>query len=127
MDVTPAAAAAYEAALPADPRVENKKMFGTPCAFVNRQMFFGTFGDSVIARVGPTRVQALAGQAGMRVFTPMEGRSWNDYVQVPPGAPAETLKGLAAEALAWTSMLPPKVKKPKAAKPKAAKRAKSEE
>ncbi|MES2642739.1 MAG: TfoX/Sxy family protein [Myxococcota bacterium] len=116
MEVTAAAAAAYEAALPADPRVENKKMFGTPCAFVNRQMFFGTFGDSIIARVGPTRVKALAGQAGMQVFTPTEGRSWHDYVQLPPTASADTLKGLAEEALAWTSVLPAKVKKPKAPK-----------
>ncbi len=116
MEASPAVVAAYEAALPADPRVESKKMFGMPCAFVNRQMFFGTFDDSVIARVGPARVEALAGQPGMRVFTPTEDRPWRDYVQVPVTEGADVLKGLAAEALAWTVKLPPKAKKPKAAR-----------
>ncbi|MDP2307294.1 MAG: hypothetical protein Q8P18_14810 [Pseudomonadota bacterium] len=125
MEVTPDVVAAYEAALPADPRVENKKMFGMPCAFVNRQMFFGTFDGSVVARVGPARVEALAGQDGMRVFTPMVDRPWRDYVQVDVSAAPALLKGLAAEALAWAAKLPPKAKKPKVAKK--AKKAVSEE
>lgn len=116
MEATPAVVAAFEAALPQDPRVESKKMFGMPCAFVNRQMFFGTFDGSVIARVGPARVQALAEQPGMQVFTPTADRPWRDYVQVPISEDAQVLKGLAAEALAWTETLPPKVKKPKAPK-----------
>ncbi len=116
MDSTPAALAAYTAALPADPRVEGKQMFGLPCAFVNRQMFFGTFGDSVVARVGPARVAALAGQPGIHVFTPMPERPWRDYVQVDSDALPEVVQALAAEALAWAAKLPPKGKKPKAAK-----------
>lgn len=116
MEVSPAAVAAYERALPADERVEKKKMFGTPCAFVNRQMFFGTFGDSLIARVGPQRVGALVGQPGITTFEPMEGRAWNDYVQLSPSADPELLRTLAAEALAWTLTLPPKAKKPKESK-----------
>lgn len=125
MEATPAVVAAYEAALPADPRVESKKMFGMPCAFVNRQMFFGTFDESVVARVGPARVAALADQPGMRVFTPMVDRPWRDYVQVDVSADPGVLKGLAAEALAWAAKLPPKAKKPKAAKP--TKKGKTEE
>lgn len=113
MEASVATQTAYEAALPADPRVERKKMFGVPCAFVNRQMFFGTFGDTLVARVGPARVQALAGQPGMSVFTPTEGRTWADYVQVVPTADADLLARLAAEALAWTTKLPPKAKRPK--------------
>jgi hypothetical protein len=109
MDATPAIAA-YEAALPDDPAIRRKRMFGQPCAFVDRQMFFGTFGDSVVARVGPERVSALAGQPGMRVFTPTEGRAWEDYVQVDVPADPGALAGLATEALAWTRKLPPRVK-----------------
>lgn len=116
MEPSPAVVAAYEAALPDDPRVERKKMFGMPCAFVNRQMFFGTFEGTVVARVGPDRVEALAGKDGMRVFTPMEDRPWRDYVQLDASADVGVLKGLAAEALAWTTKLPPKQKKPKAKK-----------
>lgn len=116
MEATPAVVAAYEASLPNDPRVEAKKMFGMPCAFVNRQMFFGTFDASVVARVGPERAEALAGQPGRRVFTPTEGRAWRDYVQVDATEDVEVLRALAVEALTWTSKLPPKAKKPKAAK-----------
>lgn len=118
-------ATAYEGALPDDPRVERKKMFGMPCAFVNRQMFFGTFESTLVARVGPERAAALAGQDGMVVFTPMVDRPWRDYVQVPAGTAPGTLKALAAEALAWTLVLPPRAEKPKAKKDKKAKKARS--
>jgi hypothetical protein len=116
MDSSPAVAAAYEAALPADARIERKQMFGLPCAFVNRQMFFGCFAESVIARVGPSRVAALVAQPGMQAFTPMEGRTWEDYVQVAIPADADLLTRLAADALAWTDRLPAKAKKPRAKK-----------
>ena len=122
---TAAATAAYEAALPADPRVERKKMFGMPCAFVNRQMFFGTFEASVVARVGPDRVRALASQPGMGTFTPQADRPWHDYVQVdvsvaPYGQSGQSgqsgLSALALEALAWTVKLPAKLPRPKPTK-----------
>jgi hypothetical protein len=119
MEIAPAVAAAYEAALPDDPRVERKKMFGAPCAFVNRQMFFGTFEATLIARVGPARVQALVDKPGMRMFTPMPERPWRDYVQMDAiGTNPAVVKGLAAEALAWAATLPAKAKKPKARKSK---------
>ncbi|MEQ1503263.1 MAG: TfoX/Sxy family protein [Myxococcota bacterium] len=118
---------AYEAALqrlPADEAAEirRKTMFGQPCAFVNRQMFFGVFGDGWIARVGPARVERLVGEPGIRLFTPTEGQPWVDYVQLDAPIDADRLAGFAAEALAWTRALPPKVKG-KLAKEKAAKAA----
>ncbi len=114
MEATVTAVAAFEAALPSDPRVVTKKMFGMPCAFVNRQMFFGTFGDVLVARVGPVRVGQLGEHAGMAVFTPMPDRPWHDYVQVDPAQDAATIKGLADEALTWASKLPLKGKAPRA-------------
>ena len=104
---------AYETALPDDPRVERKRMFGTPCAFVNRQMFFGTFEDTLVARVGPDRVNVLADQPGMRVFTPSPGKIWNDYLQLDATADPQLLAELATEALTWAAALPRKVKWPK--------------
>ncbi len=104
---------AYEAALPDDPRVSRKHMFGSPCAFVNRQMFFGTFEETVVARVGPERAEALAGQPGIGLFSPTEGRVWNDYVQLGVPVEAQLLSDLAAEALAWAAALPKKGKRPK--------------
>ncbi len=125
MEASPAVVTAYEAALPDDPRVESKRMFGMPCAFVNRQMFFGTFDESLIARVGPDRVAALAETPLMRVFVPTAGRPWRDYVQVDLAAPADVVKGLAAEALTWALRLPPKVKRPKEKKAKKARPARA--
>ena len=120
MQANPAAVAAYTAALPDDARVEAKRMFGMPCAFVNRQMFFGTFEDSVVARVGPERVELLAANPGMRVFTPTPDRPWRDYVQLDVTIDTSVLRDLATEALAWADKLPPKVKRPKGKKAKAA-------
>ena len=118
-----AVTAAYESALPQDPRVERKEMFGGPCAFVNRQMFFGTFEDTLVARVGPARVRALSAQPGIQVFSLAEGKVWDDYVQLELPADAALLAALAAEALAWSAALPRKVKVTKKMKLRRAKRA----
>jgi ABC-type proline/glycine betaine transport system permease subunit len=113
MTASPAVTAAYEAALPDDPSIERKTMFGMPCAFVNRQMFFGTFGETIVARVGTARVDALVGTQGLGNFTPSEGRTWGDYVQVAASADVALLGALATEALSWTQHLPPKGKQPR--------------
>jgi len=105
--------AAYETALPDDIRIKRKKMFGSPCAFVNRQMFFGTFEKSIVARVGPERVQVLVEQAGMQVFTLSPDKQWNDYVQMDLTVDPAIFAELASEALSWAAALPKKVKRPK--------------
>jgi hypothetical protein len=107
---SPEVTAAYETALPDDTRVKRKMMFGSPCAFVNRQMFFGTFEGSLVARVGPERVQALAEQAGMQVFTLSPDKQWDDYVQMDLTVDPAIFAELASEALSWAAALPKKVK-----------------
>jgi hypothetical protein len=121
MNASPALTAAYEAALPADDRVARKAMFGMPCAFVNRQMFFGTFEDSFVARVGPSRASALLGTPGISEFAPTPERPWRDYVRVEATVDAATVAQLAAEAMTWTLKLPPKAAPPAEAKKKAKK------
>ncbi len=110
---TPAVVSLYEAALPDDPRVKRKQMFGSPCAFVNRQMFFGTFEDTLVARVGPRRASGLAAEPGMQVFTPSEGKVWDDYVQMTPDVDPDRLAKLAAEAMIWAEALPKRPKLPR--------------
>ncbi|MFK7927665.1 MAG: hypothetical protein AB8H79_05735 [Myxococcota bacterium] len=112
----PTPLAAFEAAVPTDERVQHKTMFGSPCAFVNRQMFFGTFENTVVARVGPERVIELSSQDGMGVFTLAPDKQWPDYIQVDPNTPPDVLAGLAAESLAWAAALPLKMKPPKKTK-----------
>jgi hypothetical protein len=108
---SPEVIAAYETALPDDAKIKRKKMFGSPCAFVNRQMFFGTFEESLVARVGPERVQALAEQAGMQVFTLSPDKQWDDYVQMDLTVDPAMFTELAAEALSWAAALPKKARR----------------
>lgn len=107
--------------VPDDPRADVGQMFGHPCAFTKGHMFFGTFGQSLVVRVGEARAAELA-VGPVSVFEPMPGRAWKEYVQVPGGVVAdETLAVWAREALDHVFALPPKVKKPAAPKaPKAA-------
>jgi len=110
--------AAYDAAVPHDARAVKGQMFGHPCAFVNGNMFFGTFAQTVVARVGEARTAELAAAHEALVFSPMPGRPWKEYIQLHPSAvPAETLAAYAREALENTAALPEKVKKAPKAKP----------
>src|SRR5262245_47421981 len=105
---TAATVACYDAAVPADPRARKGQMFGHPCAFVNGNMFFGTFHQTVVVRVGTERAAELA-KGKIRIFEPMPGRAWKEYVQLDAGTlPKAKLTALAVEALDWTQMLPPK-------------------
>lgn len=102
--------AAHEAALPDDDRVELKKMFGAPCAFVNRQMFFAIFEETLVVRVGADRVRVLVDQPGFTHFSPSPERSWDDCVQLDNSVAPATSAALAAEGLAWAAALPKRVK-----------------
>jgi hypothetical protein len=120
----PETIAYYDAAVPSDPRAKKGQMFGHPCAFVNGNMFFGTFAQTVVARIGTERASEMA-KGTIRIFEPMPGRHWTEYVQVDAGSmPRAKLALLAGEALDWTDRLPPKPEKSaKSASPKAAKSA----
>lgn len=54
---SPAIVERFEAALPRDPRVEPRKMFGYPAAFLSGDFFTGLFEESVVVRV-PADVHA---------------------------------------------------------------------
>lgn len=114
----------YEQAVPGDARAVRGQMFGHPCAFVNGHMFFGTFADSVVARVGPVAVEAAAAAGTGVVFEPMEGRAWREYLQVQTGAVSdERIAALASDALDFAAALPPKPPKGEGKAPKSSKRA----
>jgi hypothetical protein len=101
----------YDAAVPRDPRARKGVMFAHPAAFVNGNMFYGTFHQTVIVRVGEARAAELA-KGKVRVFEPRPGRVWKEYVQVDAGAlPKAKLAALAKEALDFTDALPPKAAK----------------
>ena len=79
----PKTAALFRTLLPMDDRVTVRPMFGHTAAFVNGNMFAGTFGPEVLARVGdPARADLLA-IAGAAPFAPMQNRPMKEYVQLP--------------------------------------------
>ena len=103
----------YHRLVPTDARAQKGQMFGHPCAFVNGNMFFGTFAQTLIVRVGEVRAGQLLG-SGARIFEPMPGRAWKEYAQVDPGTIADSeLATLAQEALEATARLPAKAPKGK--------------
>jgi hypothetical protein len=106
--------ARFDAWLPDDARVERRRMFGCPCAFVGGNMFCGLHERNVIVRLpGPRRDQMLADQRAAP-FTVM-GRTMREYVAVSGALPRgeKEMAALIADAFAYASALPPKSPKPR--------------
>src|SRR5262245_52412693 len=108
----------FRHALPADPVLVRRPMFGYPAAFANGNMVCGLFQDSVVVRLGKEgAAQAIAKDHGQQ-FSPMPGRTMTGYVLVP-AADARNPSSLAAwlqRALEYTLTLPPKPAKRAAVK-----------
>ncbi len=68
-------------ALPDDPRIERRKMFGYPAIFVGGNMCAGLFQDRMFARLAPADADALPG--GAQPFEPMPGRAMKGYAHNP--------------------------------------------
>jgi TfoX/Sxy family transcriptional regulator of competence genes len=97
--------------LPDDPRIERRKMFGYPVAFVHGNMCAGLFGDRVFARLSEADKAALPG--GGDYFEPMPGRPMKAYAVIPDEVVADEteLAEVLAKAVAHTAALPAKVRK----------------
>ncbi len=114
-------AARFDQAAPNDPKVVRKAMFGYPALFLNGNMFAGTFGDKVVARL-PEAARERAIKAGARQFEPMPGRPMKEYIVIPASdvaKPAALAKWIE-QARAHGATLP---KKQQAVKKAAAKKA----
>lgn len=105
---------AFEAALPADPLVQRRKMFGAPAAFVNGNMFAAAGPEGVVVRLPPLRVaEALAAGAGLP-FAPL-GRRLRGFLLLPPALVADhaQLVSWLLEAMGYGLSLPPKEPRPR--------------
>lgn len=87
----------FLAALPKDPRVETRAMFGGIAAKVNGRIFAGLFGRSTMLWLPEAeRAEALALE-GAAPFDPMgDGRARSDKVMLP-----ETMMARPAELRRW--------------------------
>jgi TfoX N-terminal domain len=109
----------FYAALPKDPRVETKRMFGGIVAKVNGHVFAGLFGRSTMIWLPERdRADALA-LPGAAPFDPMnEGRARSNKVMLPErmmAKPAD-LRRWIGRAFTVAARLPPKAKVPDSAR-----------
>lgn len=104
----PALIAAFDAALPTDARVERRKMFGYPAAFVNGNLFCGLHQEDVIVRLSEPQRKALE-KAGGRKWSPTPGRVMREYMLLPDGASgdARRLSNWLGKSFAFAAALPP--------------------
>ena len=80
---SPELVAIFDQAVPASPAITRRPMFGYASAFVNGNMFAGTFQNSIVVRLGESDRAALLKVAGASPFAPMAGRPMKEYVVVP--------------------------------------------
>ena len=81
---SPQLVATFDKALPTSPSVTRRPMFGYASAFVNGNMFAGTFQDTIIVRLVETDRAVLLKVKGAALFEPM-GHPMKEYVVVPAG------------------------------------------
>ncbi len=103
----PELVAAFDAAVPADPRVVRKTMFGYPAYFVNGNMLAFTFGPRIAVRVDAARRKKMGD--GGAAFEIMPGRPMREYVEVPAsGMKGAALRRWILDAATYTATLPAK-------------------
>ena len=73
----------FRSAVPDDPRVTVKPMFGNLGAFVNGNMFMGLFGADIGIKLAPADAETLGAVDGAGPFGPAE-RPMSGWVTLPP-------------------------------------------
>lgn len=103
---------------PHDAGVEQKKMFGWPCSFVNGNLFAGLHKQCMIFRLAEKDQAAFLKLEGATEFEPMPGRKMKGYVilENPLARDRKELARWMSQSLEYGRSLPPKPKK--AAKPR---------
>lgn len=104
----------FDAALPDDPRVARRSMFGYPAAFAdNGRLFAALHQDDLMVRLGEEERAQLLARPGAKPFEPMPGRRMREYVVVPAAMHGDlrSLRRWLAKSLAYAASLPPKPKR----------------
>lgn len=103
----------FERLVPDRPGIECKMMFGARAAWVNGNMFMGTFEQDLVVRLPEDDRNKLA-EAGGEQFAPM-GRPMREYMLMPRDMHEDdaALGQWVERAYAFVVTMPPKVRKPK--------------
>lgn len=108
----------FDRAIPADPRIARRKMFGYPAAFLNGNMLAGLHQEDFILRL-PGDARAEIARDGARPFAPMPGRTMREYVVLPPSLIADgaAMARWLARAIDHVASMPAKAPRARAARP----------
>lgn len=104
--------ALFDAAMRAFPDIEQRKVFGYPCGFVNGYMTVGLYSDEFFVRLPPEEQGVLLKEPGGGFLEPMPGRPMRDYVVVPVSLRKKKaqLKKWIEKAVSYSRSLPPNKK-----------------
>ena len=107
----------FDRVVPDDPRLERRKMFGYPAAFVNGNMCMGLHQEDFIVRLLPEDREKIKESLGATAFEPMKGRTMREYVSLPEVVLEDQgqLADWVGRSFAFVSAMPPKEKKPRKA------------
>lgn len=110
----------YDAALPSDPAVVRRKVFGFPSAFVNGNMFSGLRGARVVVGLPDPLYRELLALPGAAPWEYMPGRAKQGFLMLPEALHADTaaVATWLERAFRRAAALPPKEPKPRAARKK---------
>jgi TfoX/Sxy family transcriptional regulator of competence genes len=110
---------AFAEALPDDPLVQRRQMFGYPAMFVNGNMAGGVHEDNIVVRLPEAKRAEALSLDGASPFMPA-GRAMKEYVVLPPSMLADgaSLSRWLGEAFAYGLSMPVKEPKPRKAKAK---------
>ncbi len=102
----------YEAALPPDPRIRTRSMFGGLGSFVNGNMFAGVLGQRIFLRLPEAHRVSLLKEPGGGPFEPIQGHAMPGYAVVPEPwmRDADRIHLWLGRALEWVGAMPPKAK-----------------
>lgn len=95
---------------------ERRIMFGSPCYFVNNNMFIGAHQDSLFIRLAePDRTELLGRHADARPFEPMPGMTMREYLVIPPSVCTDepVFEDWLQRGLRYVKTLPAKERKPR--------------
>jgi TfoX/Sxy family transcriptional regulator of competence genes len=104
---------AFAELLPDDPRVEPRKMFGYPCAFVAGNMFIGLHQDNLVLRLDDADRERFLAEHSTELFSPFPGRVMREYVVVPHAmirGRRDELGRWIGRSLEYAATVPPKRK-----------------
>jgi TfoX/Sxy family transcriptional regulator of competence genes len=107
----------FEKIVPAITGVENRKMFGLPCVFINSNMFMGVYPDNIFLRLSKSDREEFLKLEGTKVFEPQPGRVMKEYAVFPEWMfkeeNADTMNDWIYKSFEYTAALPAKEKKKK--------------